>query len=147
MPLRSQYSLAREGVTIDTLLSLIKATALNPIYTLPAYILSLYHARGLEIAAKHPKAATWIRTLAILGVLRKLSAFLDSGVTNNWTNDVYDWGKEVVVVTGGSDGIGAKVVQLLGERGIKVVVLDVQKLKYAGTLTLTIAPMVRCNTD
>lgn len=49
---------------------------------------------------------------------------------NNWTNDTYDWNKEIVVVTGGSDGIGAIVVKLLAERGIKVVVLDVQELQY-----------------
>lgn len=49
---------------------------------------------------------------------------------NNWRSDTYDWGREVVVVTGGSDGIGALVVQLLAERGIKVAVLDVQPLTY-----------------
>jgi NADP-dependent 3-hydroxy acid dehydrogenase YdfG len=37
-------------------------------------------------------------------------------VSNNWSNDVYDWGKEVVVVTGGADGIGKLVVELLAER-------------------------------
>jgi 3-oxoacyl-ACP reductase-like protein len=132
MPLRSQYSLAREGIKIDTLISLLKATALNPAFSVPAYILSLYNSKGRELATKHPKIAKWLPALAYWSVLRKLSAFLDSGVTNNWTNDVYDWNKEIVVVTGGSDGIGAKVVQLLAERGIKVVILDIQPVKYAG---------------
>lgn len=35
-------------------------------------------------------------------------------------------------MTGGSDGIGKIVVQLLAERGIKVAVLDVQDLTYEG---------------
>jgi hypothetical protein len=61
-----------------------------------------------------------------------VSKFLDKGVSNNWTNDTYDWSKEIVLVTGGSDGIGAQVVNLLAERGIKVVVLDIQPLKYVG---------------
>lgn len=45
---------------------------------------------------------------------------------------MYDWSKELVVVTGGSEGIGAVVVRLLAERMIRVVVLDVQDLKYEG---------------
>jgi 3-oxoacyl-ACP reductase-like protein len=70
--------------------------------------------------------------LSILSVIRSISKFLDKGVLNNWTNDVYDWKKEVVVVTGGSDGIGALVVQSLAKRSIRVVVLDIQKPKYEG---------------
>lgn len=38
----------------------------------------------------------------------------------------------MVVVTGGSDGIGKIVVKLLAEKGIKVAVLDVQDLTYDG---------------
>lgn len=53
-------------------------------------------------------------------------------MTNNWSNDTYVWSQEVVVVTGGSDGIGKVVVHLLAERGIKVAVLDVQDLTYEG---------------
>jgi 3-oxoacyl-ACP reductase-like protein len=58
--------------------------------------------------------------------------FLDEGVGNNWQNDAYNWNKEIVVVTGGSDGIGAKIVAMFAERGIKVVVLDIQEPKYIG---------------
>ena len=36
----------------------------------------------------------------------------------------------MAVVTGGSDGIGKLVVQLLAEKGLKVAVLDVQPLKF-----------------
>lgn len=59
--------------------------------------------------------------------------FLDQGVSNNWVSDTYNWDKEIAVVTGGSDGIGMKAVMLLAERGIKVVVLDIQPPKYNGT--------------
>ena len=63
----------------------------------------------------------------------KVKNFLDEGVSNNWVSDTYNWSKEIVVVTGGSDGIGMKVVMMLAERGIKVVVLDIQPPKYTGT--------------
>lgn len=57
-------------------------------------------------------------------------------MTNNWQNDTYDWTKEVVVVTGGSDGIGKIVSLLLAERGVKVAVLDVQELTFEGMILL-----------
>lgn len=61
-----------------------------------------------------------------------MNNFLNQGAANNWTNDVYDWRKEIVVVTGGSDGIGAIIVKLLAERGIKIANLDIQEPKYVG---------------
>ena len=38
--------------------------------------------------------------------------------------------KEIVLITGGAGGIGGQVVQLLAERGIKVVVLDVIPMTF-----------------
>ena len=59
-----------------------------------------------------------------------MKKFLDDGVGNNWKNDRYNWSREIVVVTGGSDGIGAKIVAMLATKGIKTVVLDIQEPKY-----------------
>jgi all-trans-retinol dehydrogenase (NAD+) len=123
---------AREGFTFDTVLDLIKKTALNPAITVPLYIASLYTEKGKALAAERPIAAKWLESLFALSVMRSVSGFLDKGVMNNWTNDVFNWEKEIVVVTGGSDGIGALVVQMLAQKGIKIVVLDIQKPKYEG---------------
>lgn len=68
--------------------------------------------------------------------MNRVKDFLDKGAANNWQNDVYDWSKEIVLVTGGSDGIGAKIVELLAERGIKVVILDLQKPKFISEYNL-----------
>lgn len=47
-----------------------------------------------------------------------------------WHNDTsaWDWKKEVAVVTGGSQGIGACVVKKLASQGISCAVLDVAPL-------------------
>jgi all-trans-retinol dehydrogenase (NAD+) len=111
---------------------LIKKTALNPAITVPLCLASLYTVKGRAISAQRPIAAQWLRTLAAWSLLRGVSRFLDKGVTNNWTNDVYDWKKEIVIVTGGSDGIGALVVQSLAQKGIRVIVIDIQKPKFVG---------------
>jgi short-subunit dehydrogenase len=130
MPLRSEWRIQREGFTFDTVLSILKHTALNPYQTLPLYLATLYTSKGQELALKHPDALKWLKTLMYLGVFQKVKNFLDAGVYNNWRSDTYDWRKEIVVVTGGSDGIGARIVKLLAERNITVVVLDIQGLKY-----------------
>jgi all-trans-retinol dehydrogenase (NAD+) len=154
MPIRSDWAIGREGIhpstyislpivtnhtsgfTFDTLISIIKHTALDPKKSLPLYLASLYTARGRQIAQENPGLARWLLRAVYAGVALKVKNFLDQGVSNNWVSDTYVWGKEIVVVTGGSDGIGMKVVHLLAERGIKVVVLDIQPPKYTGKYSL-----------
>ncbi|TID22202.1 NAD(P)-binding protein [Venturia nashicola] len=118
------------GFTFDTILSFIKHTALDPRKSLSVYLASLYTARGREIASKNPGLAKWLLRAVYAGIALRVKNFLDQGVSNNWVSDTYNWNKEIVVVTGGSDGIGMKVVMLLAERGVKVVVLDIQPPKY-----------------
>ena len=120
------------GFTLDTVLTILKHTAFNPLNTLPLYLAGLYTARGREYVAKHPHIFRWLKVFLGFGLWQRISSFLDTGAANNWTNDTYDWPKEFVVVTGGSDGIGAAIVKLLAEYGIKVAVLDIQEPKYIG---------------
>jgi all-trans-retinol dehydrogenase (NAD+) len=129
---RKLIASSRSGFTFDTILSLLKYTAFDPRKTLPLYLAALYTAKGREIAARRPNALKWLRIALGLGIANRVKNFLDSGVGNNWSNDVYNWNKEIVVVTGGSDGIGAMIVKFLAERGIKVAVLDIQDLKFTG---------------
>lgn len=61
-----------------------------------------------------------------IGVARLINAYLSQGALNNWQKAKYDWVREVVVVTGGSDGIGKQVSFLLADKGCKVASLDIQ---------------------
>ena len=45
---------------------------------------------------------------------------------NNWKKAKYNWIREVVVITGGSDGIGKHISWLLAEKGCKIASLDIQ---------------------
>ena len=124
------------GVTGDTISRLIRYTAFNPALTLPLVLLARYTQQGNLLAQDHASVFKGLKTLLGLGALSTVNAWLNSGVTNNWTKDEYVWSREVVVVTGGSDGIGKIVVQLLAEKGFKVAVLDVQDLTYEGMFLL-----------
>jgi hypothetical protein len=99
----------------------------------PLWLFSKFSPSGKEWVLTRPNAAKWLQVFAIWAVADKLFRFLGKGVMNNWTNDTYDWRKEIVIITGGSDGIGACVVKLLGERKIKVVILDIQDPKFSRT--------------
>ncbi|ORY00591.1 hypothetical protein BCR34DRAFT_575527 [Clohesyomyces aquaticus] len=136
MPIRSEWTLAREGVTADTIKTFLSRTILNPAFTLPLYLLGRYTQQGAAIANDNAAIFKHLKTLLYLGLAAKASSYLDSGVTNNWTSDTYDWKKEIVVVTGGSDGIGKIIAHLFAEMGVKVAVMDVQPLTYEAPPTV-----------
>ncbi|KAJ3942107.1 uncharacterized protein N0V96_007598 [Colletotrichum fioriniae] len=60
-----------------------------------------------------------------LAALRKTNSLLSEATLNNFTQDKYDWRRELVVVTGGSGGLGDKLVRKLAKNCIKVISLDV----------------------
>jgi hypothetical protein len=118
------------GFTFDTVISLLKYTAFDPRKTIPLYLAALHTTKGQEFFATRPEALKWLRRFVYAGLFTRVIRFLDQGFANNWKSDTYNWNKEIVVVTGGSDGIGAKMVQMLAVRGIKIVILDIQEPKY-----------------
>jgi all-trans-retinol dehydrogenase (NAD+) len=108
----------------------IKKSLLNPALSLPLWLLSNYTAFGQRYRFFHRRVLRVFDLITIWGVLRWLNNYLNRRALQNGLNDKYDWSKEVVVVTGGSDGIGKVVVQLLASKNVKVAVLDIQPPTY-----------------
>ena len=127
-----------EGFTADTLGRLISTTILNPVLTLPLLLLLRYTSKGTAFALLHETLVRRLRYAFYVGAFRWVSSWLSDQAANNWTSDTYHWrdqsvgalGKEIVLVTGGSDGIGKQVVLLLAEHARTVIVLDVQPLNF-----------------
>ncbi|KAF5591989.1 aldehyde dehydrogenase (NAD+) [Fusarium subglutinans] len=67
---------------------------------------------------------------SVLGLGYLANKILVSRALNHGTKAYFDWNKEIVLVTGGSGGIGGETVQQLASKGIRVVVLDVLALNY-----------------
>lgn len=107
-------------------MKLFSNTLLNPTLTLPLFLLGTYTDKGRSFAREHPQLASRLRLLLGLGAAKLLNNFLSRGAQNNWTRAKPDWPKELVVITGGSDGMGRLLVDKFEKRGVKVIVLDIQ---------------------
>lgn len=84
-----------------------------------------YTTRGRELLESRPHLLKALKAFASIAVISRVSAWLDRRAINNGVTDHYDWNREVIVLTGGSGGIGQRIAQLLGSRGIKVAILDI----------------------
>ena len=111
--------------------NLVQTTVLNPFLTLPLLLFARYTLRGEGFALDHPTAIRRLKIALYLGLARFANGLLNRGVLNNWTRAKFDWSKELVVITGGSDGIGKLLVHLFAEKNIKVIILDVQAPTYS----------------
>ena len=105
--------------------TLISRSILDPWKIIPLFAFAKYTTKGQTLFKPHPKLLKALRQLAALALLTRLSTWLDRRILNNNLRDPYNWNKEIVVLTGGSNGIGLRIAHLLGERDIKVAILDI----------------------
>lgn len=118
--------LPREGLYIDPIVKYLRKTLFHPLFTLGC--LYLLHGARLSAAIPYEKSA---QLIAGTSVFLWLNDWLSAKSRNNWVIDnSWDWKKELVVVTGGSGGIGGGVTQRLAAMGAQVVVLDITPLTY-----------------
>jgi len=96
----------------------------------PLLLFAKFTSLGQRHNFSHQRVLRAFDIVVYWGTLRWLNNVLNRRALSNGVSDKYDWSKEVVVVTGGSDGIGKAVVQLLAASKVKVAVLDVQSLTY-----------------
>lgn len=117
----------REGITFEYLLRPLRLS-LQPSLTGPLlYALSKYPEKFSQYLSRAAieKTSKYVKILLVLGLIRKVNAWLSKKAVNNWVTDTYRWDKEVVLITGGSSGIGELVVRRLAQDAITVVVLDI----------------------
>lgn len=130
-------SLPREGLTVDYVARLAQITLLNPIITIPlaasSFGLPIYSSTDSEWSQSLKAARPYTYSLAALSLLLWATNFLNKQFHNNWTTDPdWDWNKEIVVITGGSSGIGAHLARQLHARNPKtmIVIIDYVPLTW-----------------
>ncbi|KAL9090909.1 MAG: hypothetical protein Q9165_005117 [Trypethelium subeluteriae] len=79
----------------------------------------------LSTPANVERAKSVLKWLLALGLLGRVNSWLNSWAENGWQlygdKKRWNWNKEIAVITGGSNGIGAGVVKGLAAKGIKCV--------------------------
>lgn len=127
-------SIPREGINVDYFGALVRKTLLNPLLTLPA-------AAGVAATLPPPianlswilrfkKARRLVYAAAALSLALRLNGLLNWGCNNNWARNArasdWNWDDEIVVITGGSGGIGAILARQLLARNARtrIVIVD-----------------------
>lgn len=123
---------SREGVTLDSIAAPLRRWLFNPVITAPAALL----LSGLATYTPDTivtKFVSPVYALTLAGALLSLNDYLDKQFANNWVSDkTWNWDEEIVVVTGGSDGIGASISKQLIARNprTRIVIVDYAPLKW-----------------
>ena len=137
--LKRTFKIPREGFYVDTLAQWIRATFLNPYLSLVGYIIVkiwLYFLGKSNEGTSAPVLEQVVHILlylTIIGSALSLNETLNTGCLNNWVKDpTWDWAEEVVVVTGGSSGIGASIAHQLWSRNPRttVIIIDYSPLTF-----------------
>jgi hypothetical protein len=132
---------SREGFTADGVVGFIRRTILSPsiILILTTSQAVSYVNPYLPTAIPLPRFpypfTLWTSCLNIwilLGICTHVTSYLNDQFANNWTTDTYDWNKEIVLITGGSSGIGAALTSFLLKRdpSTTIVVIDYSPLTF-----------------
>ncbi|KAH8695961.1 short chain dehydrogenase/reductase family protein [Talaromyces proteolyticus] len=123
---------SREGFTADVLSSIVRNTVLDPSKTFLAQVLLHYAPpTATFLAQKREVVLKWLRVAFALGLLRVFNAWLSRRAINRGVSDKFDWPREIVIVTGGSNGFGKNIVLMLAARAkARIVVLDILEPQY-----------------
>jgi 3-oxoacyl-ACP reductase-like protein len=126
-------SLLPSGVPMAAIRALVLAGAVVALSTAPSsYGLPTFVPLSSEQSKLLARMLQWALVACLV---RDINSTLNAWAENRWmfTTDKssWQWPKELAVVTGGSNGIGAAVVKQLTSHGVKVAVLDIQPLSEA----------------
>lgn len=128
----------RKPGALSLLLSPLRRTLTDPEITAPLLIALTYFP--LRVKASIPASLyTFLTSPAVkrvlkaalsIGVLRRISNVYSRYVVNNGRGDArFIKSQELVLITGGCSGIGELMARQFAERGVKVVVVDVNASK------------------
>ncbi|ETS73028.1 hypothetical protein PFICI_15203 [Pestalotiopsis fici W106-1] len=134
--------LSREGFTIDVAAAFVRRIVFNPALAVTAavaqtmihFIQVSYNDDFLQQTPKFTwPLASSVSLWVLLSILLWANDYLNDGYANNWAADpLWDWSKEIVLITGASSGIGASIVQHLIQRNPRatIVILDYSPMSW-----------------
>lgn len=126
------------AITLDAVVATVRRWVLNPKIAAPLAlglhwqpVFALLLSRVAERRAA--KLRSRVRLVAAVSVVMAVNEYLNEQFANNWVSDtMWNWDDEIVVVTGGSSGLGASITQrlLARNRRTRIVIIDYQPLLW-----------------
>ena len=134
--------LPREGLYLDPLCRILARTLFNPLITGTFVFLSNYDQPSQFSAYLGPNfrysSLGIVKFLTMIGGVFWVNQFLNWVANNNFTPSMpWEPKKELVLITGGSGGIGASVATRLAREGSRVVILDILPLSFSARMFRT----------
>ena len=137
---RAESKMAKRSNTLRVLAAPIKLTLADFRLQLPLLLALIYYPERLKSIVPE-RLYPWITSARFLQGLKillglNLAGFINKKLSqyavNNWKKDA-KWinSQEVVLITGGSSGIGELVAKDFAKRGVKVISLDLNPPKKA----------------
>ncbi|KAJ0304949.1 hypothetical protein COL516b_005732 [Colletotrichum fioriniae] len=129
---------SREGFTVDVIARWLRKSVLNPYLSIPL-------ATGLAVVSAKKNGAVGLSDIrfdtaqrvaflaALASFVLSTTEYLNKWSANNWTTDhTWDFDKEIIVVTGGSSGIGHSIIKHILARNPRatIVVVDLAPLLW-----------------
>ncbi|KAK1995029.1 short chain dehydrogenase [Colletotrichum falcatum] len=129
---------SHEGLTVDVVARWLQKSVLNPYLSVPfAAGLALMSARQNGAAGLSDLRLDAAQRVAFLAALASFvistTQYLNKWTANNWTtDDTWDFDREVIVVTGGSSGIGHSIIKHILARTPRatIAVVDLAPLSW-----------------
>ncbi|KAK1585397.1 short chain dehydrogenase [Colletotrichum navitas] len=129
---------SHEGFTIDVVARWLRKSFLNPYLSVPfAAGVTMMSARNNGASGLLDLRLDTAQRVALLAALASFvistTQYLNKWSANNWTtDDTWDFDKEIIVVTGGSSGIGHSIIKHILARTPRatIVVVDLAPLSW-----------------
>lgn len=126
-PYQEEYdnsSAAWDQLDLDMFIKVASHTVFSPFFTF--FIPFIYKSTGLPWSDPTLQAfSAWFALMALIWLCR----FVARKWRNAGTSGLLDWEEQIIVITGGSSGIGALLAETLAMRQCTVAVLDVKPTK------------------
>jgi len=117
-----------DNVDVDMVVKVLQQTAFSPSFTVFIPVFYFFHARGVLTPAVI-NSACYCAAVCAFWLLKWLSTSYRNQRSLFFAPESLDWSEQIVLITGGSSGMGELLANTLAVRNVNVVVLDIKPIQ------------------